>query len=66
MILVRFVPKESKCTVLQKTKSLRDHDDTRNIYIGDDLTPLRVKLLKKARRLVNCALFTSKTALYEG
>ena len=52
MILVRFVLRESKYAMLQKMKSLRDHDDTRNTYIGDDLTPLRVKLLKKARSLV--------------
>ena len=38
---------------MEKNKSLKGNDDYQKVYINDDLTPLRAKLLALVKRLDN-------------
>ena len=48
-IIVRFVSRRKRTEVLQRKKALKTSH--RNVYINDDLTPLRSKLLKYVKDL---------------
>ena len=53
IVLVRFVSRDVKHELLKKRKNFKDIEALKNVYIGDDLTPLRAKLLKKVKSLGN-------------
>ena len=48
-ILVRFTSRRSKAKVMAKKKCLKNDKNCQKVYINDDLTALRSKLLKKAK-----------------
>jgi len=45
-ILARFVSRRKKKEVMMKRKNLKDKDGMKNVFINDDLTTLRSRLLK--------------------
>ena len=51
-ILVKFVSRRKRREVMEK-KSLKGKDGYQKVYINDDLTPLRAKLLALVKRLDN-------------
>ena len=53
MVLVRFASREVKYELLRNKKNLKDIPDLKGIFIGEDLTPLRAKLLRKVKSLPN-------------
>ena len=52
-ILVKFVSRRKRREVMEKKKSLKGKDGYQKVYINDDLTPLRAKLLALVKRLDN-------------
>ncbi|KAK7473461.1 hypothetical protein BaRGS_00035290 [Batillaria attramentaria] len=48
-ILVRFTSRKSKATVMQNRKALKDRAPYQKVYINDDLTLMRSKLLYKCK-----------------
>ena len=50
-VIVRFVSRRKRTEIMRKKKVLREKTD--KIYINDDLTPLRAKLLKYVKGLPN-------------
>ena len=50
-VLVKFVSRKNKASVMKNKKNLKDITDAalKNVYVNDDLTPLRSKLLHKAK-----------------
>jgi len=50
-ILVKFVSRRKKRELMKKKKSLKDVAAYKNVYINDDLTPLRARLLGTVKRL---------------
>ena len=53
IVLVGFISREVKYEMLKKKKEFKDIGTLKNIYIGDDLTPMRAKLLTKIKSLGN-------------
>ena len=51
IVLVRFISRDVKHVLLKKRKNFKVIEALKNIYIGDDLTPLRAKLLKRSSHL---------------
>ena len=51
--LVKFVSRRKRREVMEKKKSLKGKDGYQKVYINDDLTPLRAKLLALVKRLDN-------------
>ena len=49
-IIVRFFARDIKHDFLVNKNKLKDKDNYRNVYINEDLTPLRSKLLHYAKR----------------
>ena len=52
-ILVKFVSRRKMREVMEKKKSLKGKDGYQKVYINDDLTPLRAKLLALVKGLDN-------------
>lgn len=50
-ILVRFVSRRTRNEVMSKKKNLKDKKGCSKLYINDDLTPLRARLLGYVKRL---------------
>ena len=59
-VIVRFVSRRKRTEVMRKKKVLRDKTD--KVFLNDDLTPLRAKLLKVVKELPN----TDKVWTIEG
>lgn len=49
MVLCRFTSRDVKHDLLVKRAELKKNDSTKSVYVNEDLTPLRLKLLYKAR-----------------
>ena len=50
-VLVKFVSRRKRSEVMEKKKSLKGRDGYQNVYINDDRTSLRAKLLALVKRL---------------
>lgn len=50
--IVKFATYNARQRLFQKRKELRDSEETKNLYINEDLTKIRSKLLYLARCLV--------------
>ena len=50
-VLVKFVSRRKRSGVMEKKKSLKGRDGYQNVYINDDRTSLRAKLLALVKRL---------------
>ncbi|KAK7457979.1 hypothetical protein BaRGS_00039151, partial [Batillaria attramentaria] len=48
-ILAKFVSRKKKKEVMRKKKALREKDRYKNVYLNDDLTQLRARLLKMVK-----------------
>ena len=53
IVPVRFISREVKYEMLKKKTEFKDIETLKNINIGNDLTPMRAKLLKKIKSLGN-------------
>ncbi|KAL8609226.1 hypothetical protein ACOMHN_036670 [Nucella lapillus] len=52
-ILVKFISRRKRQEVMEKKKVLREKEEHKGVYINDDLTPLRAKLLGFVQRQEN-------------
>ena len=52
-ILVKFISRRKRQEVMEKKKVLKEKEDHKGVYINDDLTPLRAKLLGFIQRHEN-------------
>lgn len=52
-ILVKFVSRRKRREVMMKKKNLKDKDSYKKVYLNDDLTPLRGRLLGYVKSLPN-------------
>ena len=50
-IIVRFVNRRKRTEVMRNKKALRDKDECKKVYLNDDLTSLRARLLKYVKDL---------------
>ena len=49
-ILVKFVRRDTKTSFMKKKKELRQNENRKDVYVEEDLTPLRFKMLKELKR----------------
>lgn len=49
-LIVKFVRHDTKVAIMQKKKQLKNKEGYRNVFIDDDLTPLRNKMLRELKR----------------
>ena len=50
-ILVKFTSRRSKASLMMKRRALKDKEQYKGVYINDDLTPMRAKLLRKCKNI---------------
>jgi hypothetical protein len=50
-ILVKFVSRRSKTNVMKKKSSLKGKELYKRVYLNDDLTPLRMRLLRLVKKI---------------
>ena len=48
-IIAKFVRRETKTSLMKNKKSLKSKDNRKNVYVDEDLTPLRAKLTRELR-----------------
>lgn len=64
-IICRFVSRDTKIELLKSKKKLRDSDDYKNVFMHEDLTPLRAKLLKVVKEQTNVkSVFTREGIIH--
>ncbi|XP_076435986.1 uncharacterized protein LOC143275623 [Babylonia areolata] len=49
-VLVKFVSRRTKATLMEKRRALKETQEFKKVFINDDLTPLRSRLLHVAKR----------------
>ena len=52
-IIARFTRRDAKTAVMKKKKELRKRDDLKDVFIADDLTRLRSRLVQAMKQDVN-------------
>lgn len=58
-VLVKFTSRRSKGALMKKRKDLKDKQGYRDVFINDDLTPMRSKLLFDCKKLSNVQRVTT-------
>ena len=49
-IIAKFVRRDVKTQLMRNKKKLREHESRKNVYVNEDLTPFRSKLVRELRK----------------